>query len=192
MASSINASTASGGGIITSADASGILQLQTAGTTAVTIDASQNVALAGTLTGVGSGLTGTASGLTAGNATTAAACSGNSATATQLSTASGSAPSYSARAWVNFNGTGTVAIRASGNVSSITDSGVGIYVVNFTTAMSDNNHAVFGFAIHQEGVSGDTTIAGGGQDSSSVAVLCLRANDGVYYDPSIVGVSTFR
>lgn len=64
---------------------------------------------------------------------------GNAATATQLSTASGAAPSYSARAWVNFNGTGTVAIRASGNVSSITDGGVGTYTVNFTTAMPDAN-----------------------------------------------------
>lgn len=62
-------------------------------------------------------------------------------TATALTTASGSAPSYSARAWVNFNGTGTVAIRASGNVSSITDGGVGVYTVNFTTAMSDVNYA---------------------------------------------------
>ena len=59
-----------------------------------------------------------------------------------LSTASGSAPSYSARAWVNFNGTGTVAIRASGNVSSITDNGTGNYTVNFTTAMSDANYSV--------------------------------------------------
>jgi hypothetical protein len=45
------------------------------------------------------------------------------------------------RAWVNFNGTGTVAIRASGNVSSITDNGTGDYTVNFTTAMSDANYA---------------------------------------------------
>ena len=58
-----------------------------------------------------------------------------------LSTASGSAPSYSARAWVNFDGTGTVAIRASGNVSSITDNGTGDYTVNFTTAMPDVNYA---------------------------------------------------
>ena len=56
--------------------------------------------------------------------------------------ASGSAPVYACRAWVNFNGTGTVAIRASGNVSSITDSGTGQYVVNFTTAMSDANYSV--------------------------------------------------
>jgi hypothetical protein len=43
---------------------------------------------------------------------------------------------------VNFNGTGTVAIRASGNVSSITDNGTGDYTVNFTTAMPDANYAV--------------------------------------------------
>lgn len=54
---------------------------------------------------------------------------------------SGSAPIYAARAWVNFNGTGTVAIRASGNVSSITDNGTGDYTVNFTTAMPDANYA---------------------------------------------------
>ena len=48
---------------------------------------------------------------------------------------------YVAQAWVNFNGTGTVAIRASGNVSSITDNGVGNYTVNFTTAVADSNFA---------------------------------------------------
>ena len=49
--------------------------------------------------------------------------------------ASGTAPIYACRAWVNFNGTGTVAIRASGNVSSITDNGTGDYTVNFTIPM---------------------------------------------------------
>jgi hypothetical protein len=58
--------------------------------------------------------------------------------------ASGSAPVYACRAWVNFNGTGTVAIRASGNVSSVTDNGVGDYTVNFITAMPDANYAVSG------------------------------------------------
>mgnify|MGYP000022269296 CR=1 FL=1 len=48
------------------------------------------------------------------------------------------------KAWVNFNGTGTVAIRASYNVSSITDNNVGDYTVNFTTAMVDANYAVAG------------------------------------------------
>lgn len=47
----------------------------------------------------------------------------------------------SCKAWVNFNGTGTVAIRASFNVSSITDNGVGDYTVNFTTAMQDANYS---------------------------------------------------
>ena len=56
--------------------------------------------------------------------------------------ASGGAPIFACRAWVNFNGTGTVAIRSSGNVSSITDNGTGNYTINFTTAMPDANYAV--------------------------------------------------
>jgi hypothetical protein len=47
-----------------------------------------------------------------------------------------------AKAWVNFNGTGTVAIRASMNVSSITDNGTGDYTVNFTTAMPNANYSM--------------------------------------------------
>jgi hypothetical protein len=54
------------------------------------------------------------------------------------------ATAYGCRAWVNFNGTGTVAIRASGNVSSITDNGVGDYTVNFTNALPDANYSVQG------------------------------------------------
>ena len=46
-----------------------------------------------------------------------------------------------AKAWVNFNGTGTVAIRRAFNVGSITDNGAGDYTVNFTTAMPDANYA---------------------------------------------------
>lgn len=56
--------------------------------------------------------------------------------------ATGAAPIYACRAWVNFNGTGTVAIRASGNVSSITDNGTGDYTVNFTIAMPDANYSI--------------------------------------------------
>ena len=56
--------------------------------------------------------------------------------------ATGDAPIYACRAWVNFNGTGTVAIRASGNVSSITDNGTGNYTVNFTTALPDVNYSI--------------------------------------------------
>ena len=58
--------------------------------------------------------------------------------------ASGTAPIYACRAWVNFNGTGTVAIRGSGNVTDITDNGTGDYTVNFTTAMPDANYSVVG------------------------------------------------
>ena len=58
--------------------------------------------------------------------------------------ASGTAPIYACRAWVNFNGHGTVAIRSSGNVSSITDNGTGDYTVNFTTAMPDADYSVCG------------------------------------------------
>jgi len=61
------------------------------------------------------------------------------------------AVAYGCRAWVNFNGTGTVAIRGSGNVSSITDNGTGNYTVNFTTAMPDTNYNCVG-SIKSEGL----------------------------------------
>ena len=48
---------------------------------------------------------------------------------------------YSCRAWVNFNGTGTPSIRASGNVTNITDNGTGSYAINFTNAFADTNYA---------------------------------------------------
>lgn len=76
----------------------------------------------------------------------------------QVATVSGTAPLYAARAWVNFNGTGTVAIRASGNVSSITDNGTGDYTVNFTTAMPDANYAaVIGYT--PDNVTFNSTVA---------------------------------
>jgi hypothetical protein len=63
------------------------------------------------------------------------------------------ATAYGCRAWVNFNGTGTVAIRASGNVSSITDNNVGDYTVNFTTAMPDANYSVTGATANNDSSS---------------------------------------
>lgn len=66
------------------------------------------------------------------------------------------------RAWVNFNGTGTVAIRQSFNVSSITDNGVGDYTVNFTTAMPDANYA-------------STVSAGRLSDKNTTAVIANQA-----------------
>ncbi len=69
--------------------------------------------------------------------------SGTAAAAGKLTTATGSAPSYSARAWVNFSAIGgAVVIKGQGNVASITDNAVGDYTINFTTPMSDENYAV--------------------------------------------------
>jgi hypothetical protein len=127
MASIINASTSGVGGVITTADNSGDLNIQSGGATKIAVT-STGAAVTGTLSASGI-ITGNGSGLT------------NIPSPAALSTASGSAPSYSARAWVNFNGTGTVAIRASGNVSSITDNGVGLYTINFTTSMPDTNYS---------------------------------------------------
>ncbi len=93
--------------------------------------------------------TGSISGLSAGGlpdlSVTTADIAAGAVTAAKLDGAqSGSAPIYGARAWVNFNGTGTVAIRASGNVSSITDNAAGNYTINFTTALPDANYSAVG------------------------------------------------
>ena len=93
--------------------------------------------------------------------------------------ASGTAPVYACRAWVNFNGTGTVAIRASGNVSSITDNGTGNYKVNFTTAMPDANYAA----------SGSTSSLSGTADGSSQNAGVLEL--GTSFLSTSVNVSTF-
>jgi hypothetical protein len=63
---------------------------------------------------------------------------------------------YTCKAWVNFNGTGTVAIRASGNVSSITDNGTGDYTVNFSNAMADANYSVYMTAMRNSTVNDAT------------------------------------
>ena len=77
-----------------------------------------------------------------------------------LATISGTAPLYMCRAWVSFNGTGTVAIRASGNVSSITDNGTGDYTVNFTTAMPDADYCTQLLGVGRESGSGTTQASG--------------------------------
>ena len=51
---------------------------------------------------------------------------------------------FTAKAWVNFNGTGTVAIRADGNVSSLTDYAVGVYGINYSSALADASYAPSG------------------------------------------------
>jgi len=118
------------------------------------------------------------------------------ATKTALN-ASGSAPVYACRTWVNFNGTGTVAIRASGNVSSITDNGVGDYTVNFTTAMPDENYSVTGGS----GIDGagaaptaPTSIRTGARAAGSIRVGVNYAASGTTgaADEAVVYVAIFR
>lgn len=75
--------------------------------------------------------------------------------------ANGAAPMFACRAWVNFNGTGTVAIRGSGNVLSITDNGVGDYTINFITPMEDTNYAVNVTASLSTAGTTNTTTTGG-------------------------------
>lgn len=127
---------------------------------------------------------GTITGLAAGGLPDA------SITAAELSGAqSGSAPIYAARAWVNFNGTGTVAIRASGNVSSITDNGTGQYTVNFTNALENANYSV-GVNTDYDGVSfavNAKTFA-----TTSFLIQCILTNLSNYADKSIVNAQVFR
>lgn len=79
------------------------------------------------------------------------------------------ATAYGCRAWVNFNGTSTVAIRGSGNVTSITDRGTGAYTINFTNNMPDANYSVSGTAWY-DGVSAGITGVIGSPAVSSVQV----------------------
>jgi hypothetical protein len=111
----------------------------------------------------------------------------------QFATVSGTAPIYPCRAWVNFNGTGTVAIRGSGNVSSITDNGTGDYTVNFTTALPDANYSVA--ATVGQGGAGNTGIAYGTLESAAptTSAVRLRASQGsANLDMSYNFVSIFR
>jgi hypothetical protein len=83
------------------------------------------------------------------------------------------ATAYGCRAWVNFNGTGTVAIRASGNVSSITDYGTGRFGLNFNTSFPDTNYAIAGFARDSDNTGNGflvSTRSGVGWSSSQLTV----------------------
>ena len=102
--------------------------------------------------------------------------------------ATGSAPIYACRAWVNFDGTGTVAIRASGNVSSITDNGTGDYTVNFTTAMPDANYSVSG--VTSKNANTNTGVFISSQATSNVRVLA-SVTDGLFDQPTVC-VNIFR
>lgn len=96
-----------------------------------------------------------------------------------------------AKAWINFNGTGTVAIRADFNVSSITDNGTGNYYVNFSNAMSDVNYVTnlskgsYGSA----GVRGYDILF---NQETTRARVETRGESGNEQDPPLVCVSIFR
>jgi len=110
------------------------------------------------------------------------------------------ATAYGCRAWVNFNGTGTVAINASGNVTSITDNGTGDYTVNFTNAMPNANYAItaiapvisdqgasyqFGLRYPSGTVGGTPTL----KSTTQVRVMSRRESD---QDLSNANVAIFR
>ena len=100
------------------------------------------------------------------------------------------ATAYGCRAWVNFNGTGTVAIRASGNVSSITDGGTGLYTVNFTTSVPDVNYAVTSLNRSPGVTSGHATQVET-YTTSSTSIITFNTTS-TNYDPTQVSVAIFR
>lgn len=107
--------------------------------------------------------------------------------------ASSDAPIYACRAWVNFNGTGTVAIRGSGNVSSITDDGVGNYTINFTTAMSDTNYTWAGASSNSGVGPGGASVceyATGGKTTTSLKIYTSLTN--AYFDSPNIHIAVFR
>jgi hypothetical protein len=96
-----------------------------------------------------------------------------------------------AKAWVNFNGTSTVAIRASNNVASITDNGTGDYTANFTSAITDANYAVtLGFTPYTTtnfttygAIYGDASTGATTKTTSAIRLVYKNlANDSNFYD----------
>jgi hypothetical protein len=109
----------------------------------------------------------------------------------QFATVTGTAPIYPCRAWVNFNGTGTVAIRASGNVSSITDNGTGQYTVNFTTAMPDADFCLTGTA--GGGTVNDYFLTGQqATPTTTSARVTSYSSGGTAFDLAYINVAIFR
>lgn len=98
------------------------------------------------------------------------------------------------RAWVNFNGTGTVAIRASFNVSSITDNGAGDYTVNFTTALSDANYSANATCGQPGWVGSNRSLSPvfTSYSTSALRFINVRGSLDTPYDAEYVNVSVFR
>lgn len=115
---------------------------------------------------------------------------------TSISSASANTPvvlqdsgtnSNTCRAWVNFNGTGTVAIRASFNVSSITDNGTGTYTINFTTAMPNVNYSAVGSADSNNQAMGFDTY-----NTASVRAITYLTSNTAVSDSAIINAAIFR
>lgn len=100
------------------------------------------------------------------------------------------ATAYGCRAWVNFNGTGTVAIRGSANVTSITDAGTGTYTVNIATAMPDANFCVATGC----GLGTTTNPTAATINTTSTTTVEMRTFQGanVIYDQATIMVAIFR
>ena len=161
----IAAGTSSGTALVSTGNTNGTLVIQTNGTTvAATFGTDQSLTVVGALT------------------------IGSAAQAVP----SGSAPLFAARAWVNFNGTGTVAIRASGNVSSITDNGVGDYTVNFTTAMPDADYSVMGAANYSNNGTDTVDFSVGSQAAGNARVGTHDVSSTTHYDCYAVNVAVIR
>ena len=106
---------------------------------------------------------------------------------------------YKCRAWVNFNGTGTVAIRASGNVSSITDNGTGGFTINFTTAMPDIDYTVTQCVgnVGSYGTFVNINLNNDGPVTESVPTvnnfkISTLNQPGSYVDPKYISLAVFR
>ena len=126
-------------------------------------------------------------------ATTGSVIGSNSSGDIQFNSGYGSvATAYGCRAWVNFNGTGTVAIRASFNVSSITDNNTGDYTVNFTTALTDANYSAVGCAGGPDPANGDRQLSTYPTSTSACRVISGQTGTTLKLDANQVMVSVFR
>lgn len=97
---------------------------------------------------------------------------------------------FKCRAWVNFNGTGTVAIRAAGNVSGITDNGVGNYTVNFENDMPDDSYSISGGGTEATVTSGLMQFAN--LTTNGFRVQTVAGSNGANQDLIRVFCQTFR
>jgi hypothetical protein len=138
---------------------------------------------------------GTVTGISAGglpdDCITTADIAANAVTTAKLGSAE---QSGLCKAWVNFNGTGTVAIRASYNVSSITDNGTGDYTVNFTTALADANYSVGGTSGGQSNTTSGAVYQYDQQTAktASLARILIIGGAGGAVDAPQIAVQVFR